>query len=114
MVFLASNVMKSEHLANLAEILNSSKWKRTLPILQSSKHRMTWKPDTTSGVFLGLSIMFSQKVKLHVPKKKNSFPITLKFVDFVGRTTATLNVFASKSMTSGTSMVPGSCLGLPI
>ena len=51
--------MKSEHPTNFGKIPNVEKSitlniteKRTIPILQNNKNRITWLPDTASGVFL--------------------------------------------------------------
>ena len=61
--------MKSEHRTNFGKIPNVEKSitvnfteKRTIPILQNNKNRITWLPDTASGVFLTITcvIMFKK------------------------------------------------------
>ena len=54
--------MKSEHPTNLGKIPNVEKSitvnfteKRTIPILQNNKNRITWLPGTASGVFLTIT-----------------------------------------------------------
>ena len=97
-VFLASKVMESEHPANLTESPNVEKGHRS--VLKSrdelsrscrttTTSRVTWKLDTTSEVFLEFYSSSSCSTKSqtqNAERKKNSFPILLKFVDLVRRT----------------------------
>ena len=97
-------VTKSEHLTYFGEIPNMEKStavnfketreKRTIPILQNNMNKMTWKPDTTSGLFLWILTKrhhFQERIKLYVPKE-TSFPIPLKYMDVVWLTNTTLDV----------------------
>ena len=58
------------------------------------------------------SSSFSTMSKTLYAEKKSSFPISLKFVDFVRRTNTDSKCFARRSRTSGMSMVTTSSLGV--